>query len=306
MSVHSTRRLRGRGGVLGALAIAAAAHATSVPPWVPLALIAAIAWRWSADRYDWPMPAPWLRRTLTLAAPVAVLASFRTLNGLEAGSAFLVVMGAIKLLETRAARDLTVLVFIAWFLLYAALLRDQRLLELPWILAGALFATAALMRVYAGAAGDSWRSQAGRTGALALQALPLALALFVLFPRLPGPFWGIAAPSHARTGLSDEIMPGDVSDLSVSGEVASRVRFDRDPPPPRQLYWRGPALHDFDGTTWRRPRGEVLPDQPVFAAPPATEVPDARALAGSVVSLPIHPFLRSDEVDRVVEALAGG
>lgn len=50
----------------------------------------------------------------------------------------------------------------------------------------------------------------------------------------------------------------------------------------------------------------VLPDQPVFAALPATEVPVARALAGSVVSLPIHPFLRSDEVDRVVEALAGG
>ena len=129
MSVPATRRLRGLGGVLGALAIAAAAHATSVPAWVPLALVAAIAWRWSADRLGWPMPAPWLRRTVTVAAPLAVLASFRTLNGLEAGSAFLVVMGAIKLLETRAARDLTVLVFIAWFLLYAALLRDQRLLE---------------------------------------------------------------------------------------------------------------------------------------------------------------------------------
>ena len=130
MSVPATRRLRGLGGVLGALAIAAAAHATSVPAWVPLALVAAIAWRWSADRLGWPMPAPWLRRTVTVAAPLLVLASFRTLNGLEAGSAFLVVMGAIKLLETRAARDLTVLVFIAWFLLYAALLRDQRLLEL--------------------------------------------------------------------------------------------------------------------------------------------------------------------------------
>ena len=271
MSVPATRRLRGLGGVLGALAIAAAAHATSVPAWVPLALVAAIAWRWSADRFDWPMPAPWLRRTLTLAAPIAVLASFRTLNGLEAGTAFLVVMGAIKLLETRAARDLTVLVFIAWFLLYAALLRDQQLLELPWVLVGALFATAALLRVHAGSAGESWRSLAGRTGALALQALPLALALFVLFPRLPGPFWGIAASSNARTGLSDEIMPGDVSDLSVSGEVAFRVRFDRDPPPPPQLYWRGPVLHDFDGTTWRRPRGEVLPDQPVVPLGPSVD-----------------------------------
>ena len=58
----------------------------------------------------------------------------------------------------------------------------------------------------------------GRTAALAWHALPLALLLFLLFPRLPGPFWGIAAGQSARTGLDDEIMPGDVSDLSVSGD----------------------------------------------------------------------------------------
>jgi len=43
-------------------------------------------------------------------------------------------MAGVKLLETRGSRDLTVLAFIAYFLLYAALLRDQRLLALPWLL----------------------------------------------------------------------------------------------------------------------------------------------------------------------------
>lgn len=256
-------RLRGLAGVLGALAVAAAVHATSLPGWVTLVLVAAIAWRWSADRRGWPLPPAWLRRAIAIAAPVLVVASFRTLNGLEAGTTFLVLMGAVKLLETRAARDLTVLVFIALFLFYAALLRDQRIVALPWALAGTLFTVGALVRVHAGTAGDDWRVVARRTGALALQSLPLALALFLLFPRLPGPFWGLAAQSNARTGLSDEIRLGDVSDLSVSGEVAFRVRFDGPPPPPAQLYWRGPALHDFDGQTWRRPRGESYPEQAV-------------------------------------------
>jgi transglutaminase-like putative cysteine protease len=57
--------------------------------------------------------------------------------------------------------------------------------------------------------------------------------------------------------------PGDISDLSVSGEVAFRVRFDGAIPPPAQRYWRGPVLHEFDGRSWRRPRAQAFPMQEV-------------------------------------------
>ena len=50
------------------------------------------------------------------------------------------------------------------------------------------------------------------TGRLLLHALPLALALFLLFPRLPGPFWALPAPGGGgRTGLSDQMSPGDIT-----------------------------------------------------------------------------------------------
>jgi transglutaminase-like putative cysteine protease len=127
------------------------------------------------------------------------------------------------------------------------------------------------MRVHAGPAGDSWRGLLRRTSALLLQALPLAAALFLLFPRLPGPFWGLAAPSSARTGLSDEMTPGDVSDLSASGEPAFRVRFNGTVPPPVQRYWRGPVLHEFDGRSWRRPRAQAFPEQTVTVAGAAVD-----------------------------------
>ncbi len=257
--------LRGLDGVLAALAVSVAAHLANLPGWALLLVLATIAWRWTADRRGLPLPPRWLRVSAAIAALVLTLASYRTVNGIEAGTAFLVLMAAVKLLETRAARDLTVLVFIAWFLLYAALLRDQRLQQLPWLLAGMLLATGALLRVHSGSAGGSRSDALRRAAGLLLQALPLAAALFLLFPRLPGPFWGLSAPSSARTGLSDEMTPGDVSDLSASGEPAFRVRFDGALPPPSQRYWRGPVLHEFDGRSWRRPRGQAFPEQAVTA-----------------------------------------
>ena len=255
--------LRGLPWVVAGLAAALAPHVRFLPAWVTLLFVAAAAWRWAADRRPWSLPPKWLRVAATLAATLAVLGTFRTLNGIEAGTAFLALMAAAKLLETRASRDLSVLVFIAYFMLYAALLRDQGLSQLPYLLALTVFATAALMRVHAGSAGDSGRNVLQRAAVLLLQALPLALLMFLLFPRLPGPFWGIAAGDSARTGLGDEMTPGDISDLSVSGDVAFRVRFFGPLPPPALRYWRGPVLHEFDGRSWRRPRAQSFPEQPV-------------------------------------------
>jgi transglutaminase-like putative cysteine protease len=258
--------LRGLPWVLAALVLAAAPHVPYLPAWVSLLTLGACAWRWSADRRGWPLPPRALRNTVAVLATLAVLVTYRTLNGIEAGTVFLVLLAGVKLLETRGSRDLTVLVFIAYFLLYAALLRDQSLPQLPLLLAGAVFATAALMRVHAGAAGDSPRAILSRTGLLVAQALPLALLLFVLFPRLPGPFWGVAAGESARTGLGDEMTPGDISELSLEGTVAFRVRFFGPMPPPAQRYWRGPVLQEFDGRSWRRTQGQAFPQQEVVVS----------------------------------------
>ena len=255
--------MRGLPWVLAALGSAVAPHLPHLPAWVSLLLLAIATWRWLADARGWPLPPVWLRVLLVLLSAAAILATYRTLNGLEAGTAFLVLMAAAKLLETRTARDLTVLVFIAWFLLYAALLRDQSLPYLPWLLASAYLSAVALMRVHAAQAQAPARHILRRTAWLMAQAVPLALLLFLLFPRLPGPFWGIDSRTEARTGLDDEMTPGDVSDLSASGEVAFRVRFRGATPTPEQRYWRGPVLHEFDGRSWRRPRAQAFPDTTV-------------------------------------------
>jgi transglutaminase-like putative cysteine protease len=262
-------RVRGLAWVLTALGVAVAPHVPKMPAWVTLLLVAIAAWRWAADLRGWRLPPQWLRVIVVVAMATAVLGTYRTLNGIEAGTAFLVLMAAMKLLETRAARDLTVLVFIAWFLLFAALLRSQSLLHLPWLLGSAFLTTVALMRVHASAASAPTRHIARQAAALLLQAAPLALLLFLLFPRLPGPFWGVDSGTAARTGLDDEMTPGDVSELSASGEIAFRVRFRGATPAPEDRYWRGPVLHEFDGRSWRRPNAQAFPQQQVeFAGEP--------------------------------------
>jgi transglutaminase-like putative cysteine protease len=86
-----------------------------------------------------------------------------------------------------------------------------------------------------------------------LKAAPVALVLFLFFPRFAGSFWGAPSSERAQTGLTEEMSPGDISDLTQNDVVAFRVRFAAgQPPPPRERYWRALTLNAFDGYTWRR------------------------------------------------------
>ncbi len=76
------------------------------------------------------------------------------------------------------------------------------------------------------------------------------LILFVLFPRIDGPLWGLPQDAHATSGLDDKMSPGSLSRLSLSEAVAFRVSYVDKVPRRDQMYWRGPVLWDFDGRTW--------------------------------------------------------
>ena len=100
-------------------------------------------------------------------------------------------------------------------------------------------------------AGFAWRPAARRSAVMMLQGLPIALLLFVLFPRLAGPLWGLPSDFGAQSGLSDSMAPGQISELSLSDAVAFRVDFDGAVPAAPTRYWRGPVFSRFDGRTWR-------------------------------------------------------
>jgi transglutaminase-like putative cysteine protease len=93
--------------------------------------------------------------------------------------------------------------------------------------------------------------QLRRAALMLAQAMPFMLLLFVLFPRVQGPLWGLPQDRYtAVSGISDTMSPGSIAQLSQSDAIAFRVQFKGQVPPQSQLYWRGPVMPGFDGRTW--------------------------------------------------------
>jgi protein-glutamine gamma-glutamyltransferase len=241
--------------MLGAYLIGALLQLSELPWWVTALAGGAALWALAAAHGRARLPGRTFRISLTLGLCVTVLAMFHTLNGLTAGSALLVLMGAVKLLEVTSRRDRLVVIGVGFYLLLAACLMSQALPRVPlYLLQAGVCCTALLYAAHprsALPAGAAIRISARSLGL----ALPLALLLFALFPRLAGSFWALGATGAAQTGLSDTMSPGSISELGNSVDPVFRVWFTGPLPPPQDRYWRGPVLHDFDGYTWTRLHG---------------------------------------------------
>ena len=243
-------------------------HAEYQPTWLGLAasaLFAAGGWLWSKGRR---LPGRWLLALLVAACTAGVVVEFRTLFGRDVGVAMLILFMAMKLLELRSRRDAYVIVILGYFLLLTHYFYSQSIPTGLWLLAAAVLVTATLIRLHGGPASTPMATLR-YAGLITVQALPFLLVLYILFPRIAGPLWGLPQDAHSgKSGLSDQMSPGSIANLVLSADIAFRVRFD-DPVPERsKLYWRGPVLEYFDGRTWtHRPAGTALPNVEPLAPP---------------------------------------
>ncbi|HTU64782.1 MAG TPA: DUF3488 and transglutaminase-like domain-containing protein [Steroidobacteraceae bacterium] len=189
---------------------------------------------------------------LTAFLVIAVLMSFRTLNGLAAGTALLTLMGALKLIESRTGRDDAIVIGVALFMFLAAALANQAMWRVPLYLLGVCGAGAAMALVAHPDSALTTRAALRLAVRAVAMAVPLGIACFLFFPRVTGQFWALENATSATSGLSDELSPGAIDKLVTEYSPVFRVRFLGPTPPPEARYWRGPVLNDFDGFTWRR------------------------------------------------------
>ena len=233
-----------------ALAVSIVPHLPYLPIWISVALFGCTIWRYVIEKRRRLLPSVWLRGLLALACFLGVLVTYSTVSGVGPGSALLAIMAALKLLETRKRRDQFVLLFISIFLVMSALLREQYLWSFPYLVVSIIVIMAAWLRM--SAAHDETARQTFSTGGrLLLYAAPLAVAMWIFFPRIAIPFWAVPIDTGtATTGISDSMSPGDVSKLSQSDAVAFRVKFEDTVPAARDRYWRGLVLTVFNGRTW--------------------------------------------------------
>lgn len=170
--------------------------------------------------------------------------------GLDMGVAFLVLCLISKLWELYTRRDAYVVLNLSLFVLAALFLMDQGITTTLLVIIGTLLVLLAFIALN----DDGNQDGAGRLrtlGVLGVSAVPLLVALFLFFPRLP-PLWSVQLSGQsATTGVSDSMSPGDFAILGQSTALAFRVEFGDTRPPQEALYWRGLVFSDFDGITWR-------------------------------------------------------
>src|ERR1700733_12056199 len=110
-----------------AFVAAALLQVDRIPIWATGVLIACAAWQLSVAAGKLPALPKVVQLVVTFVLVTFVVVTFHTLNGLAAGTVLLVVMGSIKLLETRNRRDLYIVIGAALFVLVAACLDRQGL-----------------------------------------------------------------------------------------------------------------------------------------------------------------------------------
>ncbi|AWN21831.1 DUF3488 domain-containing protein [Deinococcus irradiatisoli] len=251
--------------LLAALLLCMLPYAARMPVWASALVLALLVYRAALGLGRAPA-LPLLTQSLTLVLIVlgagwGLLQTFGTLLGRDGGTAVLVVLLALKAVETRSGRDLQMLALLGFFLTVTHFFYAQDTLTAVHALLSILALCAALAcwerpGALAGATGPAFKaarlSLLRPSAMLLLQALPLAAALFVLFPRPDSPLWQLPVSGAQNTsGLSDTVNPGGISSLALSDAVAFRAQFDGPVPAPSHLYWRGPVMEFFDGEAWR-------------------------------------------------------
>ncbi len=215
-------------------------------------------WRWLQFRGLVGYPRRWLKMLLIVAAALGVGLTSSGAFNLETATGLLVVAFLLKLLEMRSRRDAMVVIYLCYFVLGTRFLFDQTLFPSLYQLLAFVVVTGALVGLHQ-RQDQPWAALA-TAGKLVVQALPLALVLFLMFPRL-APLWSVPMPGASATGISDEIRPGDIAQLSRSDAIAFRVDFTGEIPPSSERYWRGLVYSQYEAGTWRQ-----LPMPPISQA----------------------------------------
>lgn len=235
----------------------------NLPGWLLLTFAGLIAWRYHINQRGGPTPGRALRLVLLLLFIVLVLQQFGTVLGRDGGISLLVLLLGLKFLELRAQLDYVLSTLVYYVLILGTFLYAQSLWLALYLAIAVVACTATLMQVSL----QTRTSAIYRfryAGGLMMQALPLMLLMYFLFPRLQGSLWGL--PGHTGigiSGMSDELRLGEFNRLIESEEVAFRVQFEGRPPGPQQLYWRGLVLWHTDGQRWRRDNTRITPTDSV-------------------------------------------
>lgn len=194
----------------------------------------------------------WLLIALTILSFVLVLVFYGGWNGQKAGISFLVLLAALKFLESRSLRDYQLVCLILLFLASSSFLFNSSLVNVAIILCYTIGIVTVMLRL-SDPGVENHLSPLKNSSVILLKALPLAILLFFFFPRIHGSFGFIPSQDEngAENQLNNSLVAGDFANSAFSNEPAFRVEFESDIPPNHLLYWRAKVMVDERNFAWQ-------------------------------------------------------
>ena len=243
--------------MLFASALALTIHIFRLPLWLTALAFSLLFWRTLIENHALRIPGRIVRWLLLILTVILVFRHYGTLLGRDAGVAYLSLLLALKILEIRTLRDYLLVVFLIFLVVLGGFLFSQTIASGAYSILVLLVTVHALIRLNSPHPLD--QRQTGRLAlTLVLQALPLLLVLYLLFPRIQGSLWSLPVDSHiGRTGMSDSVAPGTINQLYEDDTIAFRAEFHQPPPPAdvlEDIRTQRPRRQAVAATPWARRR----------------------------------------------------
>jgi len=128
---------------------------------------------------------------VTFAGTGGIVYEYHTLFGREAGVTLLMLLATLKLMELQKTRDAMVLIYLACFIIITNFFYSQSIPTALYLLATLMVIVTTWVHLQAQSIALKPRLRIAAV--LLLQALPLTLILFILFPRVARPAVGLAS-----------------------------------------------------------------------------------------------------------------
>jgi len=195
MSMSRSRSKRDRSIPRRPLLWMAAALVFTLPPffdslsiWVPSLFLLSLALKFWMEPKGYRLRSVVLKLMLVATALTTAFITYGSARNVEAGISLLVVLMSLKILEAHTAREFRVMVLIGWVLCLCGLFLSQDFTTALCLLFAFDLLTVALVQFHRGASPGTVWPPVGTTCKLLLQALPLVVLFFLLFPRINAGF----------------------------------------------------------------------------------------------------------------------
>jgi protein-glutamine gamma-glutamyltransferase len=226
-----------------------------------------LVWRficiWKPDR----LPTFSIILLLIVCGMAILYTQHRGILGRDGGTSLFVIALGLKLMEIKSERDLYLINYLAFIVAASQFLYEQSILMAAYILFVCCVLLATLVFINSHVANTTVALK--KAAVIIAQAIPMAIVVFILFPRVEAPKWLIFNDKpQTKMGLSDTMEPGSITDLGMSDELVFRVKFAGAIPPSKQRYWRGPVMTQTDGKKWTQANDlsyQAYLDKPTFS-----------------------------------------